>query len=50
MQEKIRLCKTYRNLRVYLDLSGAQMSKSCYLKKIEQLMKECKQPGGNGVA
>ena len=41
MQEKIRQCKTYRNLRVYLDLSGAQMSKSCYLKKIEQLMKEC---------
>ena len=50
MQEKIRQCKHYRNLRVYLDLSGAQMSKSYYLKKIEQLMQECEQPGGNGVA
>ena len=50
MQEKIRQCKNFCNLRVYSDLSGAQMSKSYYLKKIEQLMQECKQPGGNGVA
>ena len=50
MQEKIRRCKNYHSLRVYLDLSGAQRSRSYYLIKIEQLMKECKHPGGNGVA
>ena len=50
MQKKIKQCKNYRNLLVYLDFSGAQMTRSYYLKKIEQLMEECKQPGGNGVA
>ena len=35
MQEKIRQCENYCSLRVYLDLSGAQRSRSYYLKKIE---------------
>lgn len=49
VQEYMKQVKHYQIVGMYLDIPGAQMSKSHYLKKIEQLMLDCKQPGGECI-